>query len=75
MSGSGMTASGVVGTIANGLICPRCAVWIAPGATHMCPMTSPAVWSLPQQPIGCVCPPASNLTCENPICPRKAPKT
>lgn len=22
---------------------------------------------------GCICPPQSNLTCENPMCPRKGP--
>jgi hypothetical protein len=29
------------------------------------------VYSLPQTPVGCICPPGANLQCENPTCPRK----
>jgi hypothetical protein len=25
----------------------------------------------PQQPMGCICPPTSEQTCMNPLCPRK----
>ena len=24
--------------------------------------------------MGCICPPGANLTCENPMCPRKPPQ-
>ena len=32
-----------------------------------------AIWrkDSPQQPIGCICPPTSEQTCMNPLCPRK----
>lgn len=30
---------------------------------------------LPLVQRGCICPPGSNRDCENPLCPRKAPKT
>jgi len=30
---------------------------------------------LPPAPAGCICPPTSEQTCMNPLCPRKAPST
>jgi hypothetical protein len=36
------------------------------------PLTGPIIPPLPVvQPQGCVCPPTSEKTCENPTCPRK----
>lgn len=28
---------------------------------------------MPPQPMGCICPPTSEQTCGNPMCPRRAP--
>ncbi|MET4720725.1 hypothetical protein ABIF63_004831 [Bradyrhizobium japonicum] len=38
----------------------------------LAPRTGSGVKYIPR-PIGCVCPAAANLSCENPECPRKAP--
>ena len=33
------------------------------------------VWGPSVAPmVGCICPPGANLTCENPMCPRKPPQ-
>jgi hypothetical protein len=29
----------------------------------------------PAPPMGCICPPTSEQTCQNPVCPRKGPPT
>ncbi len=28
---------------------------------------------LPPAPVGCICPPTSEQTCQNPVCPRQCP--
>lgn len=34
----------------------------------------PVYWPpLPTPPMGCICPPTSEQTCENPVCPRRNP--
>lgn len=38
------------------------------------PPQQPFVWPFPSPVMGCVCPPGANRDCENPACPRKAPK-
>lgn len=52
--------------------------------SHPCPLCYPdryiaaPVYTLPQQPYiqppGCICPPTSEKTCENALCPRKGLK-
>ena len=34
------------------------------------------IWERPfvPTPMGCICPPTSEQTCQNPSCPRKAPR-
>ena len=39
------------------------------------PPAQPATFQVTTTPVvGCVCPPGANKDCENPLCPRKAPK-
>jgi len=40
--------------------------------TFPCPICQPT-WPQPlySHPVGCICPPTSEKTCENPTCPRK----
>ena len=35
--------------------------------------TMPSLWSIPHAPVGCVCPPTSEQTCQRPNCPRRDP--
>ncbi len=28
-------------------------------------------YTIPSSPVGCICPPTSEQTCQNPVCPRK----
>lgn len=37
------------------------------------PSGTPESWSRPLMPMGCICPPTSEKTWENPACPRKNP--
>lgn len=37
-------------------------------------ITWPMSWPMFQYPVGCICPPASEQTCQNPQCGRKAPQ-
>jgi hypothetical protein len=36
------------------------------------PLQRQSLWTEERQ-VGCICPPTSEKTCENPTCPRKAP--
>ena len=45
--------------------CPRCDRSFTPG------IMPPVWWTLPP---GCICPPTSEQTCGNPLCPRKSPE-
>lgn len=50
--------------------CPQCG--LVGGCT--CIPTYPAPLEGPSpSPMGCICPPEANLTCANPLCPRKSP--
>lgn len=39
------------------------------------PFGRPITWPVaaPVAPVGCICPPTSEQTCGNPVCPRRAP--
>ena len=44
----------------------------APCPSPGCPYcTTAPIYSLPPIPMGCICPPTSEKTCENGMCPRK----
>lgn len=39
------------------------------------PFHPPPNWTWNPQPVGCICPPTSEQTCQNPECPRKPQQT
>lgn len=46
----------------------------AAGFCPRCDTPTPQVQFPLSHPIGCVCPPGANLSCNNPICPRGGAK-
>jgi hypothetical protein len=40
---------------------------------HNYTISVPSMMPAPAAPMGCICPPTSEKTCENPSCPRKNP--
>lgn len=55
-----------------GATCPRCGVV---GGCICDTNAAPPIYELPPAPVfhppGCICPPTSEQTCQNPACPRK----
>lgn len=48
------------------MVCSTCEQPVLSGVSHSC-RSGP-----PTHVMGCICPPESNLTCQNQICPRKS---
>lgn len=52
--------------------CPMCGRMASVTFTPTGPL-GPAGGLTPSPPMGCICPPTSEKTCENPVCPRQNP--
>lgn len=49
--------------------CPQCGAFYC--TCHVKPWWTRVDIEPSQRPFGCICPPTSEQTCENPLCPRK----
>ena len=54
--------------------CPVCGGGL-PGTRPCSCFQQPAIWHIPQEPKGCICPPTSEQTCQAADCPRKGVST